>query len=140
MNNYDRPTIIENYYRASTALMNIGTAENIPNELKDLAIKASAATVKIIEYINAQPKPEPKLIKTWKELAQCTSESHILEINLDYGHGWIIPKFPEYEYVLQGSHYLSTHTFFGINPEWSTRILQKCGFNVKLVNWDTGVE
>ena len=44
--------IIENYYRAVTSLMEIGTIEGIPEELRELCTKASGATYKIIEYIN----------------------------------------------------------------------------------------
>lgn len=44
--------VLLNYYRASNALTEIGTAENIPEELRQLAIKASVTTVKILEYIN----------------------------------------------------------------------------------------
>jgi hypothetical protein len=50
---YSRAKVVENYYRASTALMEIGTAENIPAELELLAIKASAATLRIIDFINS---------------------------------------------------------------------------------------
>ena len=49
---YDKKSVVENYYRASTALMNIGTTPDIPEELKNLSIQASAATIKIIDYIN----------------------------------------------------------------------------------------
>ena len=44
--------IVENYYRASSSLMNIGTTEGIPEELRQICINASAETVKIIDYIN----------------------------------------------------------------------------------------
>lgn len=50
---YDRSKVVQNYYKASTALMEIGTAENISDELRQLAINASSATMKIIDYINS---------------------------------------------------------------------------------------
>jgi len=53
MNQYDMTKVIENYYRASSALMEIGTTKNIPEELRQLSINASAATMKIINYINS---------------------------------------------------------------------------------------
>ena len=40
--------MLTNYYRASSALMEIGTTENIPEELNELAINASAETLRII--------------------------------------------------------------------------------------------
>lgn|GEM_PF-6324396 len=54
MNQEDRTKVVTNYYKASNALMEIGTIENIPEELKQLAINASSATMKIIDYINSQ--------------------------------------------------------------------------------------
>lgn len=53
MNQDDRTKIVTNYYRASSALMEIGTTKDIPEELKQLAVKASSATARIIDYINA---------------------------------------------------------------------------------------
>lgn len=53
MNKVDREKVLTNYYRASSALMEIGTTQNIPEELKELAIDASAATLRIINYINS---------------------------------------------------------------------------------------
>jgi cystathionine beta-lyase/cystathionine gamma-synthase len=79
---------------------------------------------------------EPKLVKTWEELSSCTSETHTLDIDLEYGCGWIKPKVASNEDALNGRHYLSTHTFYGSTYKWSTALLQKCGFNVILDNWD----
>lgn len=44
--------IVKNYFKASSALMNIGITENIPGELRALCVKASKATSKIIDYVN----------------------------------------------------------------------------------------
>jgi hypothetical protein len=77
----------------------------------------------------------PKYIKDWKELKEEKSPTHILEIDEDSGCGWIRPKVDNEE-SWEGKHYLSTHTFYGGTHEWSTKILQKCGFNVVLANWD----
>lgn len=75
----------------------------------------------------------PKLIKTWDELKECTSETHVLKIK-EYS-GWIEPKSLD-EDSWEGRFYLSTHTFYGSNYEHSTKILQECGFDVQLANWD----
>ena len=32
--------------------------------------------------------------------------------------------------------YLSTHTFYGKNHEYSTMILQEHGFDIEIDNWD----
>lgn len=53
LNRDDREKVVTNYYKASNALMEIGTTENIPEELKQLAIKASSSTMRIIDYINS---------------------------------------------------------------------------------------
>ena len=52
----DRAKVITNYYRALNALMEIGTTKDIPEELKQLSINASSATIKIIDYINKENK------------------------------------------------------------------------------------
>lgn len=88
--------------------------------------------------------PTATLVKDWKELKNIPSESetHILEIE-EY-NGWIQCKKerefnPEINYENQipyVNHYLSTHTFYGNNFVHSTEILQKCGFNVIVDNWD----
>lgn len=49
---YDKSKVVSNYYKASNALMEIGMTENVPEELKQLAINASRDTIKIIDYIN----------------------------------------------------------------------------------------
>jgi hypothetical protein len=52
MNQEVRAVVVTNYYRASGALMEIGTTKDIPEDLKKLCINASVATTKIIDYIN----------------------------------------------------------------------------------------
>lgn len=81
---------------------------------------------------------EPKLIETWDELKECVSETHELEIEVDRCSGWIRRKGSndnDKDYF-ENNHYLSTHTFYGSSHEYSTKLLQKCGFNVRLANWD----
>jgi hypothetical protein len=77
--------------------------------------------------------PPPRFIKDWADLATVPpSESHRLEIEVECCNGWI--------HRLDGDEemprYLSTHTFYGTNHEGSTALLQSCGFNVVLANWD----
>lgn len=86
---------------------------------------------------------EPIAVADWTDLAKLPdSERFTLEIKR--GNGWIHPKEPkEYnpdipyeDQFFHLSHYLSTHTFYGMNHEGSTQLLRKCGFNVTLANWD----
>ena len=72
----------------------------------------------------------PKYIKDWNELKEEKSETYALEIEEDSGYGWISSKEGD------DTHYLSTHTFYGGTHEYSTKLLQFCGFNVVLANWD----
>lgn len=72
-------------------------------------------------------------IKNWEELKEVKSPTHILEIDLKYGCGWIRTKDENDDSL---GYYLSTHTFYGKNFEHSTKVLQSCGFNVQLDNWD----
>lgn len=79
---------------------------------------------------------EPKLISSWEELKECTSETHILEIDLRYCCGWVKPKVKSSdEDYFENNVYLSTHTFYGSQYQKSTEILQRFGFNVQLKNW-----
>lgn len=78
-----------------------------------------------------------KYIKDWQELKEIESPTHLLDIDLEYGCGWIIPKKePDNPQSYEGRYYLSTHTFYGSQYKQSTDILQSCGFNVELANWD----
>jgi len=85
----------------------------------------------------ALPQPcsatSPQFIPGWPELAQVPdSETHRLEIDLRSCNGWIKEKAnPE-----EMGHYLSTHTFYGMNHKHSTDVLRSCGFNVTCANWD----
>ena len=83
-------------------------------------------------------KKETRLIKSWDELKEVESDTHTLEI--DEYSGWIHPKVPDESSWVKNNHYLSTHTFYGLNYTYSTRILQECGFNVQLENWDGETE
>lgn len=76
----------------------------------------------------------PKLIKTWDELKECTSETHTLEI--EDCCGWIHAKNVKDDDNGGYGHYLSTHTFYGGTHEYSTKLLQSCGFDVEIANWD----
>lgn len=82
----------------------------------------------------------PKLIKTWGELAELESETHTIDIHPKYGSGWIKLKDQNQQRddknFFKHNHYLSTHSFYGPNYQHSTELLQKCGFNVQLANWD----
>lgn len=85
-----------------------------------------------------------KYIKDWDELKQIPNESetHILEI--DDCNGWLHtkdekPYNSKVDFFQQIKHqdvYLSTHTFYGRNYKNSTKMLQACGFDVELANWD----
>jgi hypothetical protein len=52
MTSEQRVKVVTNYYKASTALMEIGTIDNLPTELLRLTIQASVATSKIVDFIN----------------------------------------------------------------------------------------
>ncbi len=81
-------------------------------------------------------KDKPKLIETWQELSELPpSDTHRLYISVDECCGWIEP-FDRTKYSI----YLSTHTFYGHEYENSTKVLQKCGFNIEIDNWDKKVE
>lgn len=78
-----------------------------------------------------------KFIKDWNDLVGLESETHRLEINVKNGNGWIYSKEDASDsgYFMK-NHYLSTHTFYGTNYQDSTKLLQSCGFDVEIDNWD----
>lgn len=59
------------------------------------------------------------------------NEKYRLEITPQDGNGWIRCKKTDH-----GEEYLSTHTFYGNCYKWSSKLLQKYGFNVQLKSWD----
>lgn len=74
-----------------------------------------------------------RFIRHWADLAQVPeSKAYRLEIDVEDCNGWIKDKSRPNAL----GHYLSTHTFYGSNHVRSTRLLQRCGFNVVLANWD----
>ena len=85
-----------------------------------------------------------RYIKDWEDLKKIPNESetHILKVG-EY-NAWLEAKTKrlynsEVDYLEQVKHldvYLSTHTFYDPNYEFSTKILQACGFDVELANWD----
>lgn len=78
-----------------------------------------------------------KLIKNWIELAELKeSKTHRLDINVNACNGWIITKNPKSDKFSDKNKYLSTHTFYGLNYKRSTELLQSCGFDVEIDNWD----
>lgn len=80
-----------------------------------------------------------RLIKSWEELVGLESEKYRLAIDILNWSGWIVPKVEtkETEENYFDHHvYLSTHTFYGKTYEWSTKTLQKYGFDVEIDNWD----
>ena len=76
-----------------------------------------------------------KLIKSWDELVDLESDGYYLEIDVDRCNGHIRSKTDEDFYA-----YLSTHTFYGNDYQYSTVRLQECGFDVQLENWDGETE
>lgn len=77
-----------------------------------------------------------KFIRNWEDLVGLESEEYKLEIDVDMGCGWIVPKVETEENYYEHHFYLSTHTFYEMKYKYSTEILQKYGFDVELDNWD----
>lgn len=69
-------------------------------------------------------------VDSWEELAQYVSPTHNLKVDVEGCNGWITAKDGDWKF------YLSTHSFYGSQFEASSKILQDCGFPVKLANWD----
>jgi len=75
----------------------------------------------------------PQYILGWPELARLSeSETHRIEMDPSGGCGWIKEKGNPDAF----GHYLSTHTFYGLNHKHSTEVLRRCGWHVTCANWD----
>lgn len=84
-----------------------------------------------------------KLIKNWQVLAKVpTTNKYKIVLDEDMCSGWIEPiketKETEDNYF-EHHAYLSTHTFYGSQYKYSTKLLQKFGFDVEIDNWDKEV-
>lgn len=78
-----------------------------------------------------------KLIRNWKELSEVpASETHYLDINPDHCNGWVVAISPVSDRFSDRKKYLSTHTFYGSSYKHSTKLLQSCGFDIEIDNWD----
>ena len=84
----------------------------------------------------------PRLIKSWEELKDLESEYYKIDVELENCCGWIVPKVETEEteeFYFDHHRYLSTHTFYGSDYQYSTELLQKFGFDVEIDNWDKEV-
>lgn len=80
-----------------------------------------------------------KVIKDWNDLIGLESEKYKLEIDVEGGCGWIVPKVETKETekdYFRHHRYLSTHTFYGHHYKYSTETLKLFGFDVEICNWD----
>ena len=100
-----------------------------------------------------------KLIRNWKELSKVpANDKYRIIIDLEMCSGWIVPvcdefdeendfkcnckdkrklTLLEFDQNFYDHHvYLSTHTFYGSNYEYSTKLLQEHGFDIEIDNWD----
>lgn len=75
-----------------------------------------------------------KLIKNWNELSKVPANDKFkIVIGKDGDNGYI--KSVKTNEII---YYLSTHTFYASQYKASTKLLQECGFEVELDNWDKG--
>lgn len=95
-----------------------------------------------------------KLIKTWEELSKVpANDKYQIVVNRKMCSGYIIPVCDEpiengnsfecnctddmdTKDWLDRHVYLSTHTFYGSNYKYSTKLLQEHGFDIEIDNWD----
>lgn len=80
-----------------------------------------------------------KLIRNWEELSKVPpNDKYKIEVDLKFCSGWIRPiketKETQDNYF-EHHKYLSTHTFYSEEYEWSSKLLQSFGFNIELDNW-----
>ena len=85
-----------------------------------------------------------QLIKNWEELSKVPpNDKYKIVVDIDMCNGHIVPVEETTETqrdYFEHHIYLSTHTFYGSNYEYSTKILQKYGFDVEIDNWDKEVQ
>ncbi len=94
-----------------------------------------------------------KLIKNWEELSKVPpNDKYKIIVDFEYCSGWIVPICDEPDETddficnCKGQKnsdefykhhvYLSTHTFYGSQYRYSTKVLQEHGFDIEIDNWD----
>lgn len=104
-------------------------------------------------------KLKPRLIKDWEQLSKIPpNDKYKIIVNKKFCCAWIVPICDEADAndefichckdknkILSEEHferhiYLSTHTFYKSQYKCSTKILQDCGFDVEIDNWDKEVK
>lgn len=92
-----------------------------------------------------------KLIKNWQQLSKLKNDKYKVLVNDCCG--WIVPLCDEpsddsafdchcpnnvksNEKFWKHHIYLSTHTFYGSQYKYSTKIFQEHGFDIEIDNWD----
>lgn len=96
------------------------------------------------------------LIKNWEELSKLKNDKYHIAFDSECYNGWIVPITDEpinnrgdFECNCTGEMkedffkhhvYLSTHTFYGSQYQYSTKVLQEHGFDVEIDNWDKEVK
>ena len=72
-------------------------------------------------------------IHNWEELSKVKRNGNMfIRVYLDDCWGEICSKDDNDDY-----YYLSTHTFYTkADTEYTNKILQKCGFDIELINWE----
>ena len=87
------------------------------------------------------------IIKSWDELSKLPPSKYY-RIVVNDCCGWIVPITDEPtkdsfkcncndDSSYYDNHiYLSTHTFYGSQYKYSTKVLQEHGFDVEIDNWD----
>lgn len=79
-------------------------------------------------------------IKNWEELSKVpANDRYKIDVDLKFGSAWILPieetDETKDEYF-EHHKYLSTHSFYKNEYEYTSRLLQQFGFNLELENWD----
>lgn len=96
-----------------------------------------------------------KLIKNWEELSEVPANDRCrIVVDREMCSGWIVPVWDDPgdgddDFICNCQRlnkknsdyfkdhvYLSTHTFYGSQYQYSTRVLQEHGFDVEIDNWD----
>lgn len=93
-----------------------------------------------------------KLVKNREELSKLKNDKYHIAFDEELYNAWLIPINDEVinnrgdfkcncskdmkEDYYKNHVYLSTHTFYGSQYEYSTKVLQEHGFDVEIDNWD----
>ena len=111
------------------------TSRQLLEKMTNLIKKDKISEESKIMFVNDGSKD-----KTWEIIEKLHSENDIFQgvcLSRNKGHqNALLAGLMTAKEYCEKHIYLSTHTFYGSNYKYATKMLQECGFDIEIDNWD----